>query len=92
MFIRIAASLLTLLIVVACTDERTPTEPQASEAPPSVRTEVVTSPTSSGTSSICLVNRRALASLDGQLQDNPNDEGLKAELAVQAAITADICD
>jgi hypothetical protein len=91
-FRRIAASAITLLVFAACTDEPVTTEPQATSAVPVVRSEVTSSSVPSGTSSVCAVNRRTLAALDGQLQDNPNDENLKADHAVQAAITADVCD
>ena len=91
MFRSIAAYSTLLFVFVACTDEPTPTEPQA-KIVPAVRADVSASPSASVTSSVCAVNRRTLAALDGQLQQNPSDEGLKSEVAVQAEITADICD
>ena len=87
----IAAYATILLVFVACTDEPTPTEPRAKTVP-AVRANVSSAASGSATSSVCAVNRRTLAALDGQLQQNPSDEALKAEVAVQAEITADICD
>lgn len=88
--ILISAALL-IVALAACNDDRMPTAPQAA-APVAIQATVVDAPTSGGVSSICLVNRKALSDLDGQLQDYPDDESLQAQHAVQSEITADVCN
>lgn len=87
----VLSTALLIVVLAACNDDRMPTAPQTA-APAAISATAIDAPsTSGGISSICLVNQKALANLDGQLQDNPGNESLQAQFAVQSEITADVC-
>jgi len=78
-----------MILLAGCSEDVLPTAPR-NDAVQAI-TASMSSSDADITSSICAVNRRALSDLQGQVQENPDSDSLRDEVAAQTAITADVC-